>query len=165
MWPFHRRRKPATVSAAARHALGLKPEDQAHKAIADSLGLQVLPNGAVGIRPENSAPFIPEPTTPAELSPEYHAGLASRMIDRLDADEKRLIDALDAEQREHDTLMTSLNAELAGVRKVRAAYSKVGDLLAAPDPEPPPAVKPQRLMRAKRSVDKPQVIVDHASNQ
>jgi len=169
MWPWKPRRKPAMVSAAARHALGLKPEDQAHNAIADALGFQVLPNGAIGIKadnfylnvPENSDPFIPEPMTPAELSPEYHAGLASRMIERLDADESRITDALETEQRQHDALMASLHAELSGIRKVRQAYLGVSDILTNTEPSPP-ETKPERLARAKRSARTPAVVVDHA---
>lgn len=145
MWPWKPRRKPAMVSAAARHALGLKPEDQAHKAIADALDIPPMPKGSTRIEMTADQFFViaaPEPTTPAELSPEYHAGLAIRMIDRLDADEHRLTNALDAEQRQHDALMASLHAELAGVRKVRAAYGKVGELLAEPVPDSVIAAEP-----------------------
>lgn len=169
MWPWKPRRKPAMVSAAARHALGLKPEDQAHNAIADALNIPPLPKGSTRIE-MTADQFVviaaPEPTTPAELSPEYHAGLATRMIDRLNADETRLTDALDAEQRQHDDFMAALNAELDGVRKVRAAYGKVGELLAEPTIEPGPAEKkPQRMTRGKRSADKPAIIVDHAATE
>jgi len=159
MWPWKPRRKPAMVSAAARQALGLKPEDQAYNSMAEALGVKLLLDV-----PENSGPskiFIPEPMTPAELSPEYHAGLAYRMIDRLDADESRITDALETEQRQHDALMASLHAELSGVRKVRQAYLGVSDILTNTEPSPP-ETKPERLTRAKRSARTPAVAVGHA---
>jgi len=133
------RRKPAMVTAAARQALGLKPEDQAYNAIADALQVDLMADGtqrvdvtAAGFfldTPNDLGPFIPEPTTPAQLSPDYHAGLASRMIERLNADENRLADALEAEQRQHDGMMAALRGELAGVRKVREAYEAVSSTL------------------------------------
>lgn len=107
---------------------------------------------------------VSEPVMPTHLSPEYHAGLAARMIESLDADDARLTDAIAAEISQHETLLAALHAELAGVRKVRLAYTKVGETLA--DPEPVSStVKSQRMTRGKRSSEKPQIIVDHAATE
>lgn len=115
------------MSAVAREALEIKPEDQAHEAIAAALSLE--PTSDPRPNPE------PEPVTPPELSPEYHAGLASRMLERLNADAQRLEDALKAEQEQHETLMAALRAELTGVHKVRDAYQGVSMSLAGEAPE------------------------------
>lgn len=138
------------------------PEDQAHDAIAAALNLEPdmnagdmaeldekitawndwvnQPHFFIDV-PENGGPRVVMNSidgAPAELSPEYHAGLASRMIERLDADEARLTEALAAEQAQHDALMTALTAERAGVRKVREAYGHVSTVLQPVEPAPCP---------------------------
>ena len=139
----------------AREALGItvSPANQAYDAVASALKIVQLPDGAIATALEVTAtpkttddgipwagPTIAEmidtgmlsklqPVTPAELSPEYHAGLASRMIERLDADASRLADAIAAERKQHKLTMTALYAELAGLKRVRRAYKVAGAVL------------------------------------
>lgn len=158
MWPWKKPRETISTSALAKTHLEISPEDMAYDAIAMELGIDSIPDETLTAK---ASPAYSEPSTPAELSPEYHASLAIRMTERLDADETRLTDAIEAEQRQHDDLMAALHAELAGVRKVREAYAKVGDILSEPD-QVSGTVKSQRMTRGKRSSGKPAIIVDHA---
>lgn len=96
---------------------------------------------AIDPTPEMFAPvgiIIPdlEPVMPTHLSPEYHAGLAVRMIESLDADDARLTEAISTEISQHEALIAALHAELAGVRKVREAYKSVSVHLTPETPAP-----------------------------
>lgn len=101
-----------------------------------------------------------------ETKPEYHLGLAKRMISAFDANEAKILADMETESDRHNKLMADLCEELDGVRKVRAAYGRVGELLSEPDIEPvSPEKKPQRLTRGKRSTEKPKIVVDHAATE
>lgn len=123
MWPFPKRAKLPLI--------GL--DQIALAAVADAIAPKPEPR-----EPDGFILKAPEPMMPTHLSPEYHAGLAARMIESLDADDARLTDAIATEISQHETLIAALHAELAGVRKVREAYTRVGETLADPSPAPKP---------------------------
>lgn len=137
---------------AAREALGItvSPADQAYDAVASALKIVQLPDGATSTvieAPQFVMPGMPvKPyTQPTELSPEYHAGLASRMIERLDADARRLADAIAAERKQHKLTMSALYAELAGLKRVRKAYKVAGAVLQPVEPVATMPVDPARM--------------------
>lgn len=150
MWLFPKRAKLPLIGldqialAAVADAISPKPEAIDFKGV----HIEQMPDGGSRVSlssenfviPDHPAPesFEPvgviirnsEPVITTHLSPEYHAGLAARMIESLDADDARLTEAIATEISQHETLLAALHAELAGVRKVREAYSKVGETLA-----------------------------------
>lgn len=157
--PNARKALGMTVAPSMPHNRGesVPPANQAYNAIATALKVEQMPDGAIRTTIEAPTLFMPGMveyapyTQPTELSPEYHAGLASRMIERLDADARRLADAIAAERKQHKLTMTALYAELAGLKKVRRAYKVAGAVLqpvepvAAVEAQRPAPVDPARM--------------------
>lgn len=65
----------------------------------------------------------------SETKPEYHLGLSKRMVSAFDASEAKILADMETESDRHSKLMADLTMELDDVRRVRAAYVKVGEFL------------------------------------
>lgn len=123
-------------------------EDIAHSAV------------ALAIDPDINDPSIPvaesfvviaeqEPVI-REMTPEYHIGLAKRMVSKLDANEAKILADMQTERDRHEKLMASLVIELDGVRRVRAAYTKAGEVLDGTHAEDPSRIQAPIIGNTRR---------------
>jgi len=144
-WPWQKKPYTSLVSldaiAESAVARAIDPDYNA------GIKIETMPDGTIrsSVAAENfvvmttdidATPFQPQEMVIRETKPEYHLGLAKRMISAFDANEAKILADMETESDRHNKLMADLCEELDGVRKVRAAYGKVGELLEAPVSDP-----------------------------
>lgn len=137
-WPWTRRPYTALASldaiAESAVALAIDPD------YGPSLKMEAMPDGSTrtSIEADNFVLMKTKPdiaiVDPSELAireskPEYHLGLSKRMVSAFDASEAKILADMETESDRHSKLMADLTMELDDVRRVRAAYVKVGEVL------------------------------------